>query len=201
MVGRVGTKSDDVLINAEGRFNEISFEIEVLAKKIADLQTERERIRRFIETWREFADATKPSPAPTEAKEGPRQNPEARTRSTVKNPSRERIRGEVRILLNVKGKPELRKDVFNYLRDQGIEIFGKDPKMVFSTMMWRMQDEFVRIPRWGYWFRDRPYAPAGYDPRLPFPAAEEHREMVRRAEATEIRVIEVAEPAATPEAS
>ena len=62
-----------------------------------------------------------------------------------------------------------RKALLKAVTERGIILSGKDPEMVLSTMMWRMQDEFVRLPRWGYWLKNRPYEPAEYDPLVPYP--------------------------------
>jgi hypothetical protein len=71
-----------------------------------------------------------------------------------------------------------RKALLKAVTERGIILSGKDPGMVLSTMMWRMRNEFVGLPRWGYWLKDRPYEPAEYHPLVPYPADDEHSEIV-----------------------
>ena len=49
-----------------------------------------------------------------------------------------------------------------------MHVSGADPKMVVSTMLWRMKSKIVRlrVPGKGfrYWLTERPYEPTGYIP-------------------------------------
>ncbi|CAN5285842.1 hypothetical protein BH09PSE1_BH09PSE1_11650 [soil metagenome] len=49
-----------------------------------------------------------------------------------------------------------RKRLFEELAHHDIVIQGANPEMVFSTMLWRMQDRFERIPKRGYWLTGVP---------------------------------------------
>jgi HB1, ASXL, restriction endonuclease HTH domain len=98
----------------------------------------------------------------------------------LRNSKKEEVARMAREILAEEDKPLPRKDLLKAISERGIIVSGKDPEMVLSTMMWRMQNEFVRLPSWGYWFRSRPYGPAGYDPLVPYPADDEHSEIVQR---------------------
>jgi hypothetical protein len=97
----------------------------------------------------------------------------------LKNSKKEEVARVAREILAEQDKPMPRKALLKAVTERGIILSGKDPEMVLSTMMWRMQKEFVRLPPWGYWLKDRPYVPAGYDPLIPYPGDDEHSEMVQ----------------------
>jgi hypothetical protein len=51
------------------------------------------------------------------------------------------------------------------LSKRGINLVASDPTNLLGTMIFRQaKQQFVNIPGHGYWFADRPYKPAGYDP-------------------------------------
>jgi hypothetical protein len=61
-----------------------------------------------------------------------------------------------------------RDDLFEAVRAQGLLIRGKDPMMVFSTMLWRMPNRFVRLgAKIGYWLTQEPCALFNYVPPPP----------------------------------
>ncbi len=59
-----------------------------------------------------------------------------------------------------------RTALYEELGRRGIRLFGKDPVMVLSTMLWRSQERIVRLPNHGYWPAERTYEPAGYFPQM-----------------------------------
>ena len=68
-----------------------------------------------------------------------------------------------RQIIAVAGRPVSRGELFPRLRELGINIDGKHPQMVLSTMLWRMRDQVVRLAE-GYWLAEEPYPPLAYDP-------------------------------------
>jgi hypothetical protein len=146
--------TDKALQNALARKDEIAKEINGLNDKLADLKREAERVDRFIAEWKSFAGETEedsqddlPGFAPHE-------------RGAVGNV----IRQFARAAIAAANRPLPRKDLYAALEQHKIKINGKNPLMGLSTIMWRLQDEFVRIPGFGYWFRDRPFPGAKYKP-------------------------------------
>jgi hypothetical protein len=97
----------------------------------------------------------------------------------LKNSKKEEVARVAREILAGQDKPMPRKALLKAVTERGIILSGKDPGMVLSTMMWRMRNEFVGLPRWGYWLKDRPYEPAEYHPLVPYPADDEHSEIVK----------------------
>ncbi len=167
---------DTALKNAEARRSEAKAELEQLQAQVRVLTAELDRIDRFIQDWREFAGVSEPDVAPHEVKAaGPRRKP--------RNPPREEIGDAVAAILDERNEPILRDPLFDELEQRGIHLVGKDPRMILSTMIWRMSDRFIRLPPHGYWFKDRPFHPANYDPEAISRArdiAEEHAVGVAR---------------------
>ncbi|PDS75448.1 hypothetical protein [Rhizobium sp. L43] len=57
------------------------------------------------------------------------------------NPSKEKVAKIVRQMLEDSDKPLSRSEIYKSLDRQGIKIWGKDPEMVLSTMLWRAGPE------------------------------------------------------------
>lgn len=83
-----------------------------------------------------------------------------------KNPPRDFVVSEALKVIAQRGHPVLRSELYDELQQQGMVLHGKDPVMVFSTMLWRSQDRIVRLPNYGYWPADQTYEPASYYPEL-----------------------------------
>lgn len=81
-----------------------------------------------------------------------------------KNPPREMVVNAAVQVIEHHDRPVTRSEMYEALRTCGIEIYGKDPVMVLSTMLWRSQDRIVRLGSMGYWIKNRPYEPAHYIP-------------------------------------
>jgi hypothetical protein len=67
-------------------------------------------------------------------------------------------------IIQERGEPMARRELFDELAGRGIVIQGKDPEMVLSTMLWRSKEKIVRLPGHGYWPADRSYPDAHYIP-------------------------------------
>jgi hypothetical protein len=95
-------------------------------------------------------------------------SPRRATRSarTKGNPSKEEVAVKVKELILERGLPIARNDLFEALESRGIIIRGADPKVVLGTMLWRTED-IIRLRGHGYWLKNRPFEPAGYNPKRP----------------------------------
>ena len=160
--------SDLALKNAEAKRDGLAYQIKEAIQQVEDLRRELRTVEDFIRAWHEFAGAGIP---PTVSHTNVQPLAEWKKIKILpadpKNPSRDEVRVAVRAILKMAKAPVPRQNLFNELKNRGLEIFGKDPEMVLSTMMWRMQDEFVRLRNFGYWFRDLPFEPAEYNPPIP----------------------------------
>ncbi|MFA6607324.1 MAG: hypothetical protein WCS75_10025 [Sphingomonas sp.] len=144
--------------------------LRVVEQRISELHHERETLKsdlqvteQFITVWRRTNNV---------------QGPPGRTEATIyqvssevpppvrkpKNPPREAVLDVVLKIISARGTPVSRSDLYDALQSHGIRLYGKDPVMVLSTMLWRSQDRIVRLGSKGYWFKDRPYPPASYYP-------------------------------------
>lgn len=61
---------------------------------------------------------------------------------SVKNPDKSEVAAQVAAMLMDSDKPLSRREIFDRLTENGVEIKGKDPEMVLSTMLWRAGEEF-----------------------------------------------------------
>jgi len=145
---------------------------ELLAKQINEYQQQIEEWRRelrhaeaFIEAWYDFSDGV----------ERPIGNNEARADSLPtkskrivrpKNPPKEQVAEAAYKIILEHGKPMGRTELFVALFLAGIELHGKNPEMVLSTMLWRMKNRIARVEGAGYWPADIANKDAGYDPEL-----------------------------------
>lgn len=158
--------SDIALTNATAREAEIRRDIEQREREIARLtqelqkaQEDLDKTRSFIRTWYEMAGIQPPESSEHVESKGPTSPPRR-----PKNPDREFVVDKSLEIIRASGAPMPRKPLFDALAEMGIEIKGKDPEMVLSTMLWRSQDRVVRLPNHGYWPADQSYGPAGYSP-------------------------------------
>ena len=168
--------TDRALANAEKRRDELAAEINKINQELEGLRRELSRVSEFIENWYSFAGTKQDSLPLGEANQGVNTSyPQDRMASaprvgesekpiTPKNPDKEVVGQYAKAIILEKLHPMPRTELFNELARRGIKIHGKDPEMVLSTMMWRMQDDFIRLPKHGYWIRSLHWAPANYKP-------------------------------------
>jgi hypothetical protein len=158
------TVSDAAYQNAVKRRDELAAKINQLNQELDTARKELQRVDGFIQAWREFAgmDEDTSDLLTYSAKQ---KNPAAgESVSRPDNPPRELVGDKAEEIIVERNKPVSRSDLFNALKERGIEIKGKEPEMVLSTMLWRMPDRFVRLRGYGYWLKGRPYPPAAYAP-------------------------------------
>lgn len=155
-------------------FNDAQEMFDAITKRIAEreetmkrmhLENEADRntlyaIEEFLRIWRAAHGIAETEPTQT-----PAINPPPRRRKP-RNPDRAIVVEKVRELIQTAEHPLSRADLFTMLANKGIEIQGKDPQMVLSTMLWRSQDRVVRLGNNGYWLTEQPYEPLNYDPKI-----------------------------------
>ena len=150
--------ADTALENAERRRDDLAAEINGLQQQVEAKRKELDRVKQWIDDYIAFSSGTLEfelsAPEPAKAKKGKKSA----------NKDRQIIGDYVETILDEVRRPMSRDELFDALKTRGEEIVGKDPMMVFSTMMWRMQDRFVRLPGFGYWLADKPWPPARYTP-------------------------------------
>ncbi len=147
--------TDQALKNAEARMQALRQEALALAKQINELgviwdkrQVEIEEVDGFIKMWHQMA-GTEPPPAPEQNKAlAPI---EAARRIRPKNPDRQDVAIRCVNYIREARHPLMRKELMDMLQADGIEISGKDPLMVLSTMLWRSKDSIRRLKAGGYW--------------------------------------------------
>lgn len=161
--------ADTAIENALARRAKLEHEIRSKESEINNMKQELKRIDGFISDWQEFADPLDRA-AVQSVKNVPDTSADSGAKNSVtkrkrpKNPRREFVAEKVDSIIRERGAPIPRAELFEMLTQRGVEIHGKNPEMVLSTMLWRSGDKIVRIPQFGYWVADLPYEKAGYDP-------------------------------------
>jgi FtsZ-binding cell division protein ZapB len=148
---------DQAIQNAEARMDKIREEARTLSKEIERIQEQRnalqaefEHLANFRRTWYEIAGIKPHTP---EKQVRPMRVIEAQdpTDKRPLNPDRRFVADKVVEILRNEGRPLSRKELFDRLSKVGVEIQGKDPLMVLSTMLWRSKSKVRRLKSGGYW--------------------------------------------------
>lgn len=151
--------TDTAFDNAKAKHDALKIEKDKLEQRLKEIQSEMRDVASFMQQWQQFAygpHSTQLSSVPVT---------DTKSQVAAKNPKKEFVAERARDVIREAGKPLPRSELFKELQRRGITIYGKDPEMVLSTMLWRMKDRVKRIDPYGYWLTEVPFPPAGYDPR------------------------------------
>lgn len=156
--------SDKALENALAARDALAVKINNAQAEIDDWRRELSKIEEFVALWHGFAGMEAPlgrrdQPQPALGGASPLTDTQE---PRPKNPRKEDVAEAALKIIAERGRPILRDELFELLAAQGVNIHGKDPHMVLSTMLWRMRGKVARIEGCGYWPADRDYRPAGY---------------------------------------
>lgn len=167
--------TDAALQNAEGRRDVLAAQINAAQQQIDEWKRELRGVEQFISAWYSFAGVEAPetqhAAAVAPSNEGSL-TPSVSGAASAKrgrNSKKDEVAEAALGVIRGRGEPVPRSDLYRDLIERGLRIGGADPEMVLSTMLWRMKDVIVRIPKFGYWPRDEKFEPAGYDPSIPYP--------------------------------
>jgi len=172
--------SDKALENAEALKNQLLQRKKELMNEILQIEDQLAKADRFITAWYDFAGVERPKPvenstAKSDTKEERVHSAPARR---PKNSDKVEVANVAREIIQERGEPVSRSDLYAELIKRGLTIEGKDPEMVLSTMLWRMRDRIVRLPSGGYWLKEQNWPPAGYQVDifgpLPAPTTSQH---------------------------
>jgi hypothetical protein len=136
--------------------------------RIAELQAELKRLEAFIVTYRELADEdVEPEPSrPTQERpvheieeqqdgvddaDRPRATPQAELKRVVEQ------------VLLTNGAPLQRFELMERVKALGMVIGGRNEITNFGSKLSRAE-RLVNLPKLGYWPKDEPYEPGGYQP-------------------------------------
>lgn len=139
-------------------------------KRKQKLEIELKEIEDFLRLYDRFA-GTK------EEQGGTKETPEQASESVTEPATREKIRSAPRSVIKRNARkilienqvPMTRGALLEALTQRGIAIGGADRSKLLGTVMWRMRDEFINIPGYGYWPKNMTcpkidYDPISYDP-------------------------------------
>jgi hypothetical protein len=169
--------ADRVLTNALMQRDKYAAEINQKNQEIEAIRKDLGAVETFIANWYKFAGLGADSGGGADSNSGVDKSYTqdiqpiaaqgtllAASEPTHKNPPRQEVGRAAWEVMTQLQRPVPRAELFKELAQRGIEIRGKDPEMVLSTMVWRLQEHFVRLPKFGYWKRSHEWQPANYVP-------------------------------------
>lgn len=161
--------NDRAVENAETMKKQLLERRKAIQAELIGIDDQIGRIDRFLKDWRLFADIDEPALDHTfvivdSSDENETSSTHTTKRTRPKNSSKEEVAKSARDIIRERGEPIMRDELFDLLTSRGLTIQGKDPRMVLSTMLWRMRDQVVRVKNGGYWLADIPNEEAGYNP-------------------------------------
>lgn len=156
--------TDRALENAEIKRNQLLERKRALREQIGSVDRQLSAVEVFIANWHEFANTDPESPVDnaTVMNENIAGTTQAVSRKAKGNSRKEDVAAAAREAILERGAPIMRDELFELLTERGLIIQGKDPKMVLSTMLWRMRAKIVRLKSGGYWPADVISAENGY---------------------------------------
>jgi hypothetical protein len=129
------------------RTNEIVQEINGLMEAHSKTRDELMEVEAFIRMYHQMAGTKAPDVEEQKVVEAVGVTKRVRPA----NPPREDVAKACVKYIREAGRPLGRHELFETLASNGIEIRGKDPEMVLSTMLWRSKNIIRRLPEGGYW--------------------------------------------------
>lgn len=157
--------TDKALENAKALKIKANEEVHRLERELRFWRDRVSMADHFIDQWNAFASGEPVDSGETNPSEWNKEEPSASLgRKAIRNSKKEDVAAAAREIILERGSPIMRDELYDLLTDQGFVIEGKDPRMVLSTMLWRMREQITRVEGGGYWPSDVPNNEAGYDP-------------------------------------
>src|SRR5580704_9063245 len=128
--------TDTALKNANKRRDLLAAEINSLAQRMEELKRDLDKIDAWIAQWHEFTGTLAAIEAPDSASiyGSVSDGAEQKRRRVAGNPKKENVAEEARRIIQERGEPVSRADLFKALAERGVEIVSEsDPEMVLST--------------------------------------------------------------------
>lgn len=151
--------SDKALDSALKKRNELASEINQTLERVNSLKKDLAGIDRFINDWYEYAGVEPPGDNLSVKTDGTTVKP-----ARPNNPRKEDVAIAARKIIAKYGHPLSQKELLQALDDAKVIIQGTDRNKVLSTMLWRTNDQVVRLKGYGYWLPERPWLDANYYP-------------------------------------
>ena len=151
--------SDQAIMNALAKRADLEAKIAKADETIKRSRSQIVEINRFIKQWEKFsgriADAVSASNSPERREDLKPEDLSPKAEAQRQNPKKEDVAEAVIHILKGKGRAVSRDDLFDMLKKAGVNLHGKNPQMVLSTMLWRTRDAYdiVRLKSGGYALR------------------------------------------------
>jgi hypothetical protein len=126
-----------------------------------------ERAKNFIIAWHEFAG--KPRPDGLFGLSVPVMHADVKPSNAARinnNPKKEIVATATLQIVRERAQPIPRPELHELLKSRGLEVYGAEPLVTLSTMLWRAGPRvgLLHLKGYGYWDGSQPYGPAGYVP-------------------------------------
>jgi len=162
------------LLDEQGR---IDASLKKLGEQKASVDARVDRVSAFIRAWHEFAGL--PAPELSPLLDGSAIVPPQIATKVTGNPKKEVVTDAALKFIIERGEPIPRHELYELLKESGLEVKGADPLVTLSTMLWRMRNKIVHFQGKGYWPQNTPYAPIGYNPEMPLPPSEDENDAAK----------------------
>jgi fructose-specific phosphotransferase system component IIB len=152
--------SDEAIKNALSRRADLEIKISKAEELIKRSKSQITEINKFIKQWERFSgksvDAISLEKAMSEVENILNFITSPKEATQKQNPKKERVAEEVVHILQKEQRPVSRDELFEMLQTKGISLHGTNPRMVLSTMLWRIGDAYdiVRLKSGGYTLRN-----------------------------------------------
>lgn len=148
--------TDAALENAKMRRKEIqaamvkvTAEVNRLLDDHRAMKADLDRVEAFITQWHEMAGLQVPAYLAQKKRGATPAQGAARVRP--RNPDKEEVARRCVHYIRRAGRPLMRKELMEKLKEDRVDIRGADPLMVLSTMLWRSKNIIRRLKSGGYW--------------------------------------------------
>lgn len=147
--------------------NELLRRLSEVRRKRKELEKQEQQIvddlivaRRELSLWRQDENIEGPlEPLPGSVFDQNRHRPTAKRRP--ENPTRGVVVDAVCKIIAAAGRPLGITELYDQLLARDIEIQGRNPEAVLTTILWRSRDRLMRFDKTGYWPADLPIASPG----------------------------------------
>ncbi|MGN6424000.1 MAG: hypothetical protein ACTHLA_11885 [Asticcacaulis sp.] len=134
--------SDDAIINALAKRAELEVRIAKAEEVIKRSKAQILEVNRFIKQWEKYSSRSVDDFLSSKTLSNKVDSTTRTSQDNAKNPKKEEIAEAVVEILEKTGKAMSRSDLFKALQERGIVLYGANPEMLLSTMLWRTKEAF-----------------------------------------------------------
>lgn len=157
--------TDKALENAKNKRKQLLDRKRQVVAELHEIDHSINEIDQFMKAWHKFAEeAANWLVDKSEHEANKSEHSDTVKSKATGNSRKEEVADAARKFIEDRGEPIMRDELYDLLTAEGLTIKGKDPKMVLSTMLWRMRHRVIRLKSGGYWLAEVPNDKYGYTP-------------------------------------